>query len=87
MATIVTDRGSASLHFSTRELPPARRLPALRDLFERSVQLEIDAEPGQPIEMTMQLTPGLRRARMLSPLTAVSRVLHRCSPTVRIRSV
>jgi AraC-like DNA-binding protein len=70
MATIATDRGSASLHFSTRELPPARRLPALRDLFERSVQLEIDAEPGQPVEMTMHLAPGLRRARMLSPLTA-----------------
>jgi AraC-like DNA-binding protein len=70
MAATAAERSSASLRFSTRELSRARRLPALRDLFERSVQLEIDAEPGHPVEMTMQLTPGLRRARMLSPLTA-----------------
>jgi AraC-like DNA-binding protein len=70
MAINATARDCASLHFSTRELAPAKRLPALRDLFERSVQLEIDAAPGHPVEMTMHLTPGLRRARMLSSLTA-----------------
>jgi AraC-like DNA-binding protein len=70
MATNAAERYGASLTFSTRELAPARRLPALRDLFERSVQLEVDAEPGQPVEMAMHLTPGLRRARMLSSFTA-----------------
>lgn len=60
----------AAIHFSTRQLPPAQRLPALRDLFDRSVQLEIDAEPGHAVEMTMALAPGVRRARMLSSLTA-----------------
>ena len=60
----------ASVHFSTRELSPTKRLPALRDLFDRAVQLEVDAEPGLAVEMTMNLAPGLRRARMLSALTA-----------------
>lgn len=58
------------VRFCTRELPPAQRLPALRDLFDRSVQLEIDAEPGHAVEMTLAMAPGLRRARMLSALTA-----------------
>lgn len=60
----------ASLHFSTRALDPSQRLPALRELFDQSIRLEIDAEPGQAVEMEMHLTPGLRRARMLSSLTA-----------------
>ncbi|MCB1543005.1 MAG: helix-turn-helix transcriptional regulator [Methylobacteriaceae bacterium] len=59
-----------SLQFSTRALPASRRLPALRELFDRSVQLEIEADPDQPVEMEMTLAPGLRRARMLSSLTA-----------------
>jgi AraC-like DNA-binding protein len=63
-------RDYSSVHFSTRELPHSKRLPALRDLFDRAVQLEIDAEPGHPVEMTMHMAPGLRRARMLSALTA-----------------
>ncbi|WP_163360938.1 hypothetical protein, partial [Escherichia coli] len=54
----------------TRALGPAQRLPALRELFDRSVQLEIDAEPGMAVEMEMHLAPGLRRARMLSAFTA-----------------
>jgi AraC-like DNA-binding protein len=64
--------GSAysSLHFSTRELGVSKRFPALRELFDRSIQLEIDAEPDQAVEMEMLLTPGLRRARMLSSFTA-----------------
>lgn len=61
---------STAMHFSTRQLPPAQRLPALRDLFDRSVQLEIDAAPGHAVEMTMDQVPGVRRARMLSALTA-----------------
>lgn len=61
---------SAAIHFSTHPLSPAERLPALRDLFDRSVQLKVDAEPGHAVEMTMAQVPGVRRARMLSSLTA-----------------
>lgn len=60
----------SSLQFSTRKLPVARRTTALRDLFDRSVQLEIEADPDTPVEMEMLLAPGLRRAKMLSSLTA-----------------
>jgi len=60
----------SSLRFSTRSLPASKRLPALRELFERSIQLEIDAAPGQAVEMEMHLAPGLRRAKMLSSFTA-----------------
>jgi AraC-like DNA-binding protein len=66
----VEERDGASLHFSTRDLPAAKRLPALRELFDKSIQLEIDAEPGHAVEMTVHLAPGLRRAKMLSSLTA-----------------
>lgn len=66
----VEGQGASSLRFSTRALPAAKRLPALRELFDRSIQLEIDAEPGQAVEMEMLLAPGLRRARMVSALTA-----------------
>ncbi len=59
-----------SLHVSTRQLSPAKRLPALRDLFERVIRLNIDAEPEQPIEMQVHDGPGVRRAKMLSSLTA-----------------
>jgi AraC-like DNA-binding protein len=65
------------MHFSTHELPPAERLPALRALFDRAVQLEVDAAPGLAVEMTMAAVPGVRRARMLSSLTAR---MHRPSP-------
>ncbi len=63
-------RDYTSLRFSTRELGASKRLPAVRDLFDRSIQLEIDAEPAQSVEMEMFMAPGLRRARMLSPFTA-----------------
>ena len=66
----VEGRGYASLRVSTRALPASKRLPALRELFDRSIQLEIDAEPGQAVEMEVLLAPGLRRAKMLSSLTA-----------------
>ncbi|SFP83762.1 AraC-type DNA-binding protein [Mesorhizobium sp. NFR06] len=64
------DQNFSSLHFSTRELAPAKRLPALRELFDRAVRLNIDTDPGRPVEMMMHVAPGLRRATMVSPLTA-----------------
>lgn len=63
-------RGGASLRFSTRELPRSKRLPALRELFEQTIRMEIDAEPGHAVEMKVHVAPGLRRGRMLSSLTA-----------------
>lgn len=59
-----------SLRFSTTELAPAGRLPALRQLFDESIRLRLDAAPGQAVEMEMLVAPGLRRAKMLSGLTA-----------------
>ncbi len=61
---------ATSLHFSTLGLPTEARLPALRQLFEDKVRLDIDAAPGHAVEMSMNVGPGLRRARMLSSLTA-----------------
>lgn len=66
----IEQRNFASLRFSTRDLPASKRLPALRELFDRSIQIELEAEPGQAIEMEMHLTPGVRRARMMSSFTA-----------------
>ncbi|WP_049823834.1 helix-turn-helix transcriptional regulator [Bradyrhizobium sp. WSM2254] len=66
----VEARDYASLHFSTLGLPPPKRLPALRDLFDQAVRLQIDAEPGHAVEMKMNVAPGLRRAQMLSSFTA-----------------
>ena len=66
----VEGRDYASLHFSTRGLPPPKRLSALRDLFDQAVRLQIDAEPGRAVEMMMHVAPGLRRAKMLSSFTA-----------------
>ncbi len=43
---------------------------ALRQLFEDKVRLDIDAAPGHAVEMSMNVGPGLRRARMLSSFTA-----------------
>jgi AraC-like DNA-binding protein len=60
----------ASIHFSTQHLPAANRQRALRELFDRAVQLEIETEPGQSVEMTMNQAPGVRRAQMISSLTA-----------------
>jgi len=68
--TKVEERDSYSRVFSTRELPALKRLPALREHFGQKIRLNIDAEPGQAVEMTMHDTPGLRRAEMLSSLTA-----------------
>lgn len=66
---VVAQTGS-SLHFSTKGLARAKRLPALQELFDQSIRMAIDAEPGREVEMQMHIAPGLRRARMLSALTA-----------------
>jgi AraC-like DNA-binding protein len=66
----LVEAGGASVHFSTRELPHSKRLPALCELFDRSIQMEIAAERGHAVEMQLHIAPGLRRARMLSTLTA-----------------
>ena len=68
--TTLESPSHASLHFSTRELPPAKRLPALRQLWDQAVRMDVDTEPGHAVDMTMHVAPGLRRARMLSALTA-----------------
>jgi AraC-like DNA-binding protein len=61
---------SASLRFSTLGLPDAKRLDALREMFDRSICMEIDAQPGQAVDMDIQMLPGLRHSRVLSSLTA-----------------
>lgn len=60
----------SSVRIATGGLPPARRLPALRDLFDRSIGMEIAAEKDQPVDLQVCAVPGLRRARMLEPFTA-----------------
>jgi AraC-like DNA-binding protein len=62
--------GMGTLHFSTRALPASKRLSALRQLFDTSVNLEVAADPEQVVAMTMYRSPGLRRAEMLSSFTA-----------------
>lgn len=66
-----TEQGaSSSLRIATGDLPPARRLPALRDLFDRSIGMDIAAEDDQPVDLQINAVPGLRRAMMLRPFTA-----------------
>lgn len=60
----------SSLRIATASLPPARRLPALRELFDRSIGMEIAAENDQPVDLQINAVPGLRRALMLCPFTA-----------------
>lgn len=70
-ARVRTNAGDfSSLRFSTRGLAPEARLPALKALFETAVQLDVDTAPGHAVEMRMHRGPGLRRAQMLSALTA-----------------
>lgn len=68
--TSIESPSGASLHFSTRELAHAKRLPALRQLWDQAVRMDVDTEPGHAVDMTMHVAPGLRRAAILSPLTA-----------------
>jgi AraC-like DNA-binding protein len=60
----------SSLRIATGDLPAARRLPALRDLFDRSIGMDIAAEDDQPVDLQVSAVPGLRRAVMLRPFTA-----------------
>ena len=61
---------SSSLRIATGDLLPARRLPALRDLFDRSIGMDIAAEDDQSVDLQINAVPGLRRAMMLRPFTA-----------------
>jgi AraC-like DNA-binding protein len=61
---------ASSLRIATGGLPPARRLQALRDIFDRSIGMEIAAERDQSLDLQVSAVPGLRRARMLRPFTA-----------------
>jgi AraC-like DNA-binding protein len=61
---------STTVRIETGRLPPARRLPALQELFDRSIGMEIEAARGQPVDLQVHAVPGLRRALMLRPFTA-----------------
>ena len=68
---MTTEPGTfSSVRVATGGLPPARRLPALQDLFDRSIGMEIAAEREQPVDLQVCAVPGLRRAQMLRPFTA-----------------
>lgn len=60
----------STLRITTGALPAARRLPALRDLFDRSIGMEIAAARDQLVELQIDAVPGLRRAQMLHPFSA-----------------
>jgi AraC-like DNA-binding protein len=68
---MTAEQGTAtSLRIATGALPAARRLPALCDLFDRSIGMEIAAAHGQPVDLQIHAVPGLRRAQMMQPFTA-----------------
>jgi hypothetical protein len=68
---MTADQGtSSSLRIETGSLPPTLRLSALRDLFDRSIGMDISAEKSQPVDLQVNVVPGLRRALMLRPFTA-----------------
>ena len=60
----------SSLRIATGDLPAACRLPALRDLFDRSIGMDIAAEGHQTVDLQINAVPGLRRAVMLRPFSA-----------------
>ena len=64
-----TSAGS-TLRISTSALPAARRHPALRDLFDQSIGMEVAAARSQPVDLQIDAVPGLRRAVMLRPFSA-----------------
>lgn len=61
---------SSTLRIATSRMPSARRLPALCDLFDRSIGMDIVAAQGQSVDLQIHAAPGLRRALMLRPFTA-----------------
>jgi AraC-like DNA-binding protein len=68
--TTANPEASSSLRIATGDLPQGRRLPALRDLFDRSIGMDIAAQGDQPVDLQVNAFPGLRRAVMLCPFTA-----------------
>jgi AraC-like DNA-binding protein len=67
----VRSRASPTEDKSRIAASAVRPLSAWREDFEQAVRLAIDAEdPSQSIQMVAEDWPGLRRARMVSPLTA-----------------
>lgn len=70
MTNGLTPPPTTTLRIATGHLPAAQRLPALRDLFDRSIGMEITADRSQAVDLQVNAVPGLRRALMLQPLTA-----------------
>lgn len=66
------EQGCGLFRFSTSKLSPAKRLPALKDIFGEMVKLELAADESLPTDarMTVHVTPGLRRTEMISPVSA-----------------
>ncbi|MFO0299759.1 MAG: AraC family transcriptional regulator [Pseudomonadota bacterium] len=62
--------GPQAQRVATGALPAERRLPVLRDLFDRSIGMDISAPLAQPVELQVDAVVGLRRALMLQPFTA-----------------
>lgn len=62
--------GLRTVRIATGSLPEARRLSALRDLFDRSIGMDVAAPTAQPVDLQIDAVAGLRRARMLRPFTA-----------------
>ncbi len=60
----------SALRITTGGLPASRRLPALRELFDRSIGMEIAAARDQTVDLQIHAVPGLRRAQMRRPFTA-----------------
>lgn len=60
----------SAARITTGHLPVELRLPALCDLFDRSIGMEIAAERSQSVDLQAHAVPGLRRAQMLQPFTA-----------------
>jgi AraC-like DNA-binding protein len=61
---------SSTFRISTSNLPCARRLPALCDLFDRSIGMEIRPARDQAVDLQIDTGPGLRRTLMRHPFTA-----------------
>lgn len=61
---------SSSLRITTGDLASASRFSALRDLFDRSIGMDITAEDDQAVDLQINAVAGLRRAVMRRPLTA-----------------
>lgn len=63
-------QAGSSFRLSTGDLPPSRGLSALREVFDRKVQLNLEVRADRPVhaQMTVQGVPGLRVARMVSTL-------------------